>query len=150
MENLPIKTIMTVNVLWEVQCVPVYAPLPRLCHHCEEWQHRWRIVIVWVVNNNAGSRPWDKKRGRSSRSLDKGGGAGLQKIFSTLRALVWSKNKAGTRAPPRASPLDPPLNKTQGWTMHPLSGRAVHSLAALSLGVTQQIRTFCAQGEMDH
>ena len=52
--------------------------------------------------------------------------------------------------PPRASPLDLPLNKTQGWTMHPLSSRADHSLVARSLSVTQQIRRFCAQGEMDH
>ena len=28
MENLPIKTIMTVNVLLEVKCVPLYAPPP--------------------------------------------------------------------------------------------------------------------------
>ena len=70
-----------------------------------------------------------RKRGRSSRPLDKGrgGGAGLQKFFSTLRALVWFKNKEGRG--PRAPPLDLPLNKTQGWTMHPSSTRAVHSLA---------------------
>ena len=83
MENLPIKTIMTVNVLWEVKFVPVYALLPLPCHDCKEWQHRRRIVRVWVLNNNARSRPWDKGRGfRSSRSLDSGeGGAGLQKTF---------------------------------------------------------------------
>ena len=34
--------------------------------------------------------------------------------------------------------------------MHPLSSRAVHSLAARSLGVTQQIRKFCSLCEMDH
>ena len=107
-------------------------PLPLPCHDCEEWQHRWRIVIVWVVNNSAGSRPWDKKGGRSSISLNKGGVHVSKKFFSTLRALVWSKNKAGARAP-RASPLDPPLNKTQRWIMHPLSSRAVNSLAARSL-----------------
>ena len=58
-----------------------------------------------------------------------GGGGGivsLQKCFSAPWALVWSKNK-GARAP-RTPPLDPPPNKTQGWTMHPLSRRTVHSL----------------------
>ena len=72
-----------------------------------------------------------RKRGRSSRPLDKGGGGGRgrspKKSFSTLQALVWSKNKGG--GAPRAPPLDPPLNKTQGWTMHPSSTRADHSLA---------------------
>ena len=43
---------------------------------------------------------------------------------------------------------DPPLNRTQGWIMHPRSSKAVHSLA-WSLGVTQQIRRFCSQGEME-
>ena len=105
MENLPIKTIMTVNVLWEVQCVPVYAPLPRPCHHCEEWQHRRCIVRVWVVNNSAGSRSWDKGGFRSSRPLDSGeGGAGLQKnFFSALRVSVWSKNN-GWPGPPGPLP----------------------------------------------
>ena len=42
--------------------------------------------------------------------------AGLQKIFSAPRALVPSKNKGGL-GPPRAPPLDPPMNKTQGWTL---------------------------------
>ena len=104
MENLPIKTIMTVNVLWQVKCVPLYAPLPLPCHVCEEWQHRRRIVRVWVVNNSAGSRPWDKKGGRSSTSLNKGGVQVSKKFFSTPRALVWSKNKAGAQAPPLPLP----------------------------------------------
>ena len=38
-----------------------------------------------------------------------GGGSG-KKIFSALRASVWSTNKGGG-PPPRAPPLDPPLNK---------------------------------------
>ena len=47
--------------------------------------------------------------GRSSKPLDKGGGAGLsKKFFSAVRASVWSKNKGGAWAP-RAPPLDPPL-----------------------------------------
>ena len=68
---------------------------------------------------------------RSSRPLDSGeGGAGLQKnFFSALRVSVWAKNNGWP------GPLDPSLNKTQGLTMHPLSSRAVHSLAR-SLGVT--------------
>ena len=40
--------------------------------------------------------------GGSSRPLDKRGGGGLQKIFSPLRASVWSKNKGG--GPPGPSP----------------------------------------------
>ena len=38
------------------------------------------------------------------------GRPGLKKIFSTLRASVWSKNKGGRT--PRVPPLDPPLSKT--------------------------------------
>ena len=34
------------------------------------------------------------------------GGGGLKKMFSALRALVWSNNKA--------PPLDPPLRNTRG------------------------------------
>ena len=149
MENLPIKTITTVNVLWEIKCVPVYAPLPRPCHDCKEWQHRRRNVRVWVVNNNAGSRPWDKGWGGGGVQVIQtlrwwgGGSRSPKKIFSALRVSVWSKNNGWP------GPLDPPLNKIQGWTMHPLSSRAIHSLA-WSLGVTQQIRRFCSQGEMDH
>ena len=46
--------------------------------------------------------------GRSYRPCDKRRGVGgLQIIFSTLRALLWSKNTGG-RAP-RAPPLDPPM-----------------------------------------
>ena len=58
---------------------------------------------------------------RSSRPLDREEGSrSPKKIFSALRVSVWSKNN-GWLGAPRASPLDPPLNKTQGWTMHPLS-----------------------------
>ena len=42
--------------------------------------------------------------GRSYRPCDKRRG-GLQIIFSTLRALLWSKNTA----PPPTPPLDPPM-----------------------------------------
>ena len=48
-----------------------------------------------------------------------GGGGEWQvskKFFSAPRALVSSKNKGGARAP-RAPSLDPPMNKTQGWTL---------------------------------
>ena len=38
-----------------------------------------------------------------------GGGCSPKKVFSTLRASVWSKNKGGGGRAPRASPLDPPL-----------------------------------------
>ena len=37
-----------------------------------------------------------------------GGGEGLGKFFSALRASVWSKNKEWVRVP-RAPLLDPPL-----------------------------------------
>ena len=36
----------------------------------------------------------------------RGGGAVSKKIFSAIRASLWSKNKGGTWAPP----LDPPLH----------------------------------------
>ena len=54
----------------------------------------------------------------------------------TKVSLVWSKNRGRG---PRAPPLDPPLNKTQGWTRHPLSSRAVHSPATSSLGVLNKL-----------
>ena len=49
------------------------------------------IVRVWVVNNSAGSRPWDKGESRLSRFLS-GGGRSWKKIFSALWVSVWSKN----------------------------------------------------------
>ena len=40
----------------------------------------------------------------SSRPFDKRGGGGLQKkLFSALRASVWSKNKGGWAGPPGPS-----------------------------------------------
>ena len=52
----------------------------------------------------SGSRPVDKRWGRSSKPWDKrGGGGSLKKPFSALRASVWSKNKGGL-------PLDPPMS----------------------------------------
>ena len=48
----------------------------------------------------------------SPRPLDKGGGAVSKKIFSALRASVWSKNEGGGGVAPRPSPLDPPLSTT--------------------------------------
>ena len=53
--------------------------------------------------------PWDKGggggAGRSYRPCDKRReGGGLQIIFSTLRALLWSKNTGGGRGPPGPSP----------------------------------------------
>ena len=53
--------------------------------------------------------------GRSPRLWDRwevGGRPGTQKIFSALRASFWSKNMGGTRPPPPAPPLDPPLLDT--------------------------------------
>ena len=38
------------------------------------------------------------------------GDGSRKKNFSALRASVWSTNKGGG-SPPRAPPLDPPLNK---------------------------------------
>ena len=45
--------------------------------------------------------------GGGIKTLRKGGG-GLQKMFSAIRASVWSKNKGGGGGS-RAPPLDPPL-----------------------------------------
>ena len=39
------------------------------------------------------------------------GGGSRKKNFSALWASVWSTNKGGGSPPPRAPPLDPPLNK---------------------------------------
>ena len=85
---------------------------------------------------------------RSSRPLD-GRGAVSKKRFFGPSGLGFGLKIMGGPGP-RAPPLVPPLNKTKGLTTHPLSSKAVHSLAARSLGVTQQIRKFCSQGEMDH
>ena len=41
---------------------------------------------------------------RSSRTLDKGGGGAVsKKMFSALRASVWSKNKGGPDPFPRSA-----------------------------------------------
>ena len=53
---------------------------------------RWQWRIQW----------------RSPRPWDKGGGAVLKKVFSALRASVWSKSKGGAGLP-RAPSLNPPL-----------------------------------------
>ena len=45
--------------------------------------------------------------GGSSRLIDKGGGRSPKKIFLSLQASVWSKNKE--RGGPPAPHLDPPL-----------------------------------------
>ena len=98
MENLPIKTIMTVNVLWEIKCVPVYASLPLPCHDWEDWRHRRRIVRVWVVNNSA--RPWEKEAGGHPDPLVRGWGVGAVSKKMFLQASVWSENKgAGPPGP---------------------------------------------------
>ena len=105
---------MTVNVLWEIKCVPVYAPLPLPCHDCKVWQHRRRIVRVWVVNNSAGSSPWDKGGFRSSRPLD-GRGGGLQKtFFRSFGSRVWSKNN-GWPGPPGPLPWFRHWIKLRDW-----------------------------------
>ena len=43
--------------------------------------------------------------GGGGRPVPETRGGGLKNFFSALRALPWSKNKGGTRAPP----LHPPL-----------------------------------------
>ena len=48
------------------------------------------------------------RRGSVIHTLRKGGRRSPKKLFSTLRASVWSRNKRGTQVP-RAPPLDPQL-----------------------------------------
>ena len=105
---------MTVNVLWEIKFVPVYAPLPLPCHVCEVWQHRWRIVTVLVVNSSAGSRPWDKGGFRSSRPLDERGGGLQKKFFWSFGSRVWSKNN-GWPGPPGPLPWFRHWIKLRDW-----------------------------------
>ena len=50
------------------------------------------------------------REARSSIPLDKGGGESPNKIFSALRASVWSKNKGGW-----FPPLDPPLSLSHSF-----------------------------------
>ena len=65
-----------------------------------------------AANLSGGSRPSDKRgRGRSSRSLDKGGGWSPKKLFSVLRASVCCKNKGVGAGPAQTPPLDPPLDR---------------------------------------
>ena len=53
--------------------------------------------------------------GWSSRPLDKGGGpVSKKRIFSALRASVWSKNKGLAEPPGPPPPLDPPLLTSVG------------------------------------
>ena len=53
-----------------------------------------------------------KEGGGGHSSLEiRGSREGLQNIFPSLRAWVWSKNKGGQA--PRAPPLDPPLPKLE-------------------------------------
>ena len=52
--------------------------------------------------NSGGSRPSDNGvggRGERSSSPSDAGDSSLKKIFSTIRASVWSKNKWGSRGP---------------------------------------------------
>ena len=92
------------------------SPLPRPCHDCKQCQHRRRIVRVWVVNNSAGSRPWDKGgESGSSRPLDRGGGSrSPKKNFSALRVSVWSKNN-GWPGPPGPLPWIRHWIKLRDW-----------------------------------
>ena len=112
------------SLIFSPTCVPgfEYAPwftffLKKTLSICQSGRREIRSafpIIRWVregprtrisamLTGSAGSRPWHKG-GRSPRRWDKGG-PGLQNFLSALRALVWSKNKGGHRAPP----LDPPL-----------------------------------------
>ena len=61
------------------------------------WQ--WRIqTFRWGGGGGGGGHPDPEIRG----------GAVLKKVFSALRASVWSKSKGGAGLP-RAPPLNPPL-----------------------------------------
>ena len=72
-------------------------------------------------------RDLEIRGGRSSRPLEKGGEESHQKIFSALRASLWSKNKrgpgAGAGAGAGAGPPAPyPGPATDQFTMGKLSG----------------------------
>ena len=68
----------------------------------------WQLTLYLTEGPSTGSRPRGNRGARSSsRPLDKGGGGGIQKNFSALRALVLSKNRWGRAL--RAPPPDPPL-----------------------------------------
>ena len=67
--------------------------------------YAWRKIVPWkrVILQ---CRIWTLRYGGGGHTdpVIRGGGGGLQIIFSTLRALLWSKNIT-----PRAPPLDPPM-----------------------------------------
>ena len=80
----------------------------RLGGQREQWSVKF---LVNTTQTSAGFRPWVKGGGWGNGHPDPEirGRPGLQKIFSTLRALVSSKNKGGGGRAPQAPPLDPPL-----------------------------------------
>ena len=57
--------------------------------------------------DSGGSRPLDKGEPGHPDPEIRGGGPGLKKFFSALRASVWSKKKGRTGSP--GPFLDPPL-----------------------------------------
>ena len=60
---------------------------------------KWWMHLGLFSSCSGGSRPWDK------------GGGVSKKVFSALRASVWSTNKGrGEPGPPGAPLLDPPLS----------------------------------------
>ena len=68
----------------------------------EEWieSETATITIDYVLPNSGGSRP-SYKGGSGHPDLEiRGGGAVSKKIFSALRASVWSKNKGRARPLP--------------------------------------------------
>ena len=69
-------------------------------------------LIVFLSYPTVPDPDLEIRRGRSSRLLDKGGGGqSPKKIFSALRASVWSKNKGEGRGPSPGSSTALALNK---------------------------------------
>ena len=68
-------------------------------------------LIVFLGYSTVPDPDLEIRRGRSFRLLDKGGGAASKKIFSALRASVWSKNKGEGRGPSPGSATALALNK---------------------------------------
>ena len=100
--------------LTELNCREIYVPVvyPASGHIfavCAGVRKVLLRTLLTLRKCSTVTRPWDKGRGGwSSRPLDKGRGEVSKKLFSALRASVWSKNKRGALVP-RAPPLNPPL-----------------------------------------
>ena len=74
------------------------------------WRCRYYLKSDLLTCFSGGSRSSNKWGGAShpDPEIRGGGGGPPKKIFSALRASVWSKHK-GVGGPLRAPPLDPPL-----------------------------------------